>query len=94
VSNGNISTVAGGNTGLPGPPVTADNIPATSATLDPKNFGAPFWIMLAMTIPAVLPGTLTGVWLYARISEVNFKRACFMLLGISGIGLFVKALLK
>jgi trimeric autotransporter adhesin len=33
VSNGNISTVAGGNTGLPGPPVTADNIPATSATL-------------------------------------------------------------
>jgi uncharacterized membrane protein YfcA len=60
----------------------------------PKNFGAPFWIMLAMTIPAVLPGTLTGVWLYARISEVNFKRACFMLLGISGIGLFVKALLK
>jgi uncharacterized membrane protein YfcA len=60
----------------------------------PKNFGAPFWIMLAMTIPAVLPGTLTGVWLYNRISEVNFKRACFILLGISGIGLLVKALLK
>jgi uncharacterized protein (TIGR03437 family) len=34
VSNGNISTVAGGNTGLPGPPVVADNIPATSATLE------------------------------------------------------------
>ena len=33
VSSGNISTVAGGNTGLPGPPVVADNIPATSATL-------------------------------------------------------------
>jgi len=33
VSNGNISTVAGGNTGLPGPPVVADNIPATTATL-------------------------------------------------------------
>ena len=39
VSNGNISTVAGGNTGLPGPPVVADNIPATSATLSifPEN---------------------------------------------------------
>jgi len=34
VSNGNIATVAGGNTGLPGPPVTGDNIPATSATLE------------------------------------------------------------
>ena len=34
VSSGNISTVAGGNTGLPGPPVVADNIPATSATLE------------------------------------------------------------
>lgn len=33
VSNGNISTVAGGNTGLPGPPATGDNISATGATL-------------------------------------------------------------
>jgi uncharacterized protein (TIGR03437 family) len=33
VSNGNISTVAGGNTGIPFGPVVADNIPATSATL-------------------------------------------------------------
>lgn len=67
---------------------------AQNAIQHPKNFGAPFWIMLAMTIPAVLPGTLTGVWLYHRISEVNFKRACFALLGVSGIGLLVKALLK
>ena len=59
----------------------------------PKNFGAPFWIMLALSVPVVLPGTLTGVWLYHRISEMNFKRACFVLLGIAGIGLLVKALL-
>ena len=54
--------------------------------------GVGFWIMLALTVPVVLPGTLTGVWLYERISEADFKRACFVLLGVSGVGLRVKAL--
>ena len=48
--------------------------------------------MLALTIPVVLPGTLTGVWLYHKISEKDFKRACFVLLGVSGVGLVIKAL--
>jgi hypothetical protein len=64
----------------------------TNGIQHPNNFGAGFWIMLALTVPVVLPGTLTGVWLYHRISEVEFKRACFILLGVSGIGLLVKAL--
>jgi hypothetical protein len=34
VSNGNISTVAGGNSGLLSGPARGDNIPATSATLE------------------------------------------------------------
>jgi uncharacterized protein (TIGR03437 family) len=34
VSNGNISTVAGGNSGIPSGPAVGDNIPATSATLE------------------------------------------------------------
>jgi sugar lactone lactonase YvrE len=34
VSNGNISTVAGGNSGIPSGPAIGDNIPATSATLE------------------------------------------------------------
>jgi uncharacterized membrane protein YfcA len=59
----------------------------------PKNFGMPFWTLLALMIPVVLPGTLTGVWLYHRVSELNFKRACFILLGIAGVGLLIKALL-
>jgi uncharacterized membrane protein YfcA len=63
----------------------------TNGYQHPKNFGPSFWIMLALTIPVVLPGTLTGVWLYHRISELDFKRACFLLLGIAGIGLVVKA---
>jgi hypothetical protein len=36
---------------------------------------------------------LTGVWLYHRVSELDFKRACFILLGIAGVGLLIKALL-
>ena len=44
-------------------------------------------------IPVVLPGTLTGVRLYHRVSELDFKRACFILLGIAGVGLLIKALL-
>lgn len=34
VSNGNISTVAGGNSGVPSGPARGDNIPATTATLE------------------------------------------------------------
>jgi uncharacterized membrane protein YfcA len=64
----------------------------TNGIQHPKNFGTPFWTALVLMIPVVLPGTLLGVWLYHRISEVDFKRACFLLLGISGVGLLVKAL--
>jgi uncharacterized membrane protein YfcA len=64
----------------------------TNGLQHPKNFGMPFWTVLALMIPVVLPGTLTGVWLYNRISELDFKRACFILLGIAGVGLLIKAL--
>jgi uncharacterized membrane protein YfcA len=66
----------------------------TNGIQHPNNFGMPFWTVLALMIPVVLPGTLTGVWLYRRISELDFKRACFILLGIAGVGLLIKALLK
>jgi uncharacterized membrane protein YfcA len=64
----------------------------TNGLQHPKNFGPPFWIMLALSIPVVLPGTLTGIWLYHRVSEENFKRACYILLAIAGVGLVIKAL--
>jgi uncharacterized membrane protein YfcA len=62
----------------------------TNAIHHPHNFGKPFWIMLALTVPAVLPGTLTGLWIYHRISEVNFKRVVFILLLVTGVGLLLK----
>ena len=66
----------------------------TNGMQHPKNFGMPFWILLTLMIPVVLPGTLTGVWLYHRVSELDFKRACFILLGIAGVGLLIKALVR
>jgi uncharacterized membrane protein YfcA len=49
-----------------------------------------YWILLLMTLPAVLPGTVTGVMLYRRISDANFKRVSYLLLGLSGVALLLK----
>ncbi len=67
---------------------------ATNAYTHPAIFGHRFWLLLAITLPVVLPGTFGGVMLYRRISDVNFKRISFILLGLSGVGLLVKVLLK
>ena len=67
---------------------------ATNAYAHPEVFGQRFWLLLAITLPVVLPGTFGGVVLYKRISDVNFKRISFVLLGLSGVGLLVKVLLK
>lgn len=57
----------------------------------PETFGPTFWSLLALSLPVVLPGTLIGVWLYRSLSDVNFRRVTFMLLGVSGVGLLVKS---
>lgn len=67
---------------------------ATNAYAHPDIFGRRFWLLLAITMPVVLPGTIGGVLLYKRISDVNFKRISFILLGLSGVGLLVKVLLR
>jgi uncharacterized membrane protein YfcA len=67
---------------------------ATNAYAHPNIFGRRFWLLLAITMPVVLPGTIGGVLLYKRISDVNFKRISFFLLGLSGVGLLIKVLLR
>lgn len=67
---------------------------ATTAYAYPAVFGRQFWILLAVTTPIVLPGTLGGVLIYRRISDVNFRRVSFILLGLSGAGLLLKVLFK
>jgi uncharacterized membrane protein YfcA len=67
---------------------------ATTAYAYPAIFARHFWVLLAITMPIVLPGTIGGVYLYRRVSDVNFKRISLILLGLSGVGLLVKVLLK
>jgi uncharacterized membrane protein YfcA len=66
---------------------------STNAYVHPLIFGRRFWILLAFILPVVLPSTIAGVVLYRHISDVNFKRISFILLGLSGVGLLVKVLL-
>ena len=64
----------------------------TNAALHPHNFSAKFWTLLLLTIPIVLPGTMSGVTTYHHISETTFRRFCCILLLVSGAGLIAKAL--
>ncbi len=57
----------------------------------PETFSGAYWSLLAITIPVVLPCTLMGVNLYKSLSDINFRRVTFMLLGTSGVGLLAKA---
>jgi len=55
-------------------------------------FDMQFWLLWALTLPAVLLGTSTGLTLYRRFSEVNFRRAVLILLIVSGVSLLAKSL--
>lgn len=57
----------------------------------PQTFDATYWLLLAITVPVVLPCTLMGVKLYRQLSDINFRRVTFILLGVSGVGLLIKA---
>ena len=60
------------------------------ALLHPSYLNGRFWVLLALTLPAVVPGTLTGLSIYRRTSDLNFKRITYLLLGISGLALLAK----
>jgi uncharacterized membrane protein YfcA len=57
----------------------------------PQTFNSTFWSLLLMTLPVALPGTVLGVYCYRYLSDVNFRRVTFVLLGVSGAGLLFKA---
>ena len=64
---------------------------AMLALQHPETFGRTYWLLLILTIPVVLPFTLLGVTLYRLLSDINFRRIAYVLLGTSGVGLLVKA---
>jgi uncharacterized protein len=65
----------------------------TLAFTNPALFNIQFWLLWALTLPPVLLGSLTGVALYHRMSEVNFRRAVLILLIVSGASLLAKTLI-
>jgi uncharacterized membrane protein YfcA len=64
---------------------------AMLAVKHPETFDRTYWALLVITVPIVLPCTLLGVNLYKSLSDINFRRVTFMLLGTSGLGLLIKA---
>lgn len=62
------------------------------ALLHPMYLSGQFWTLLALSLPVVVPGTLTGLAIYRRTSDLNFKRISYLLLGLSGLALLAKIL--
>jgi uncharacterized protein len=60
------------------------------AVLHPTYLTHQFWVLLGLTAPAAIPGTLAGVAIYRNLSDVNFKRISYILLGLCGISLLAK----
>jgi uncharacterized protein len=63
------------------------------AVTDSAIFNASFWFLWAVTLPAVLLGSGTGVALYRRLSDSNFRYAVLILLILSGASLVAKTLI-
>jgi uncharacterized membrane protein YfcA len=60
---------------------------------DATIFNIFFWFLWAITLPAVLLGSGTGVALYRRLSDGNFRRAVLILLILSGASLLLKTVI-
>jgi len=65
---------------------------ALLAETHPAAFDRRFFVLLALTLPVVLPLTITGVWLYRRVGDMHFKRVALLLLAASGVGLLGRSL--
>jgi len=63
---------------------------AVLAATDLAIFNIFFWFLWAMTLPAVLLGSGSGVALYRRLSDHHFRRAVLILLIVSGVSLVAK----
>jgi uncharacterized membrane protein YfcA len=60
------------------------------ALLHPEYLSGHFWWLLLLCLPAVVPGTLSGLAVYRRTSDRDFRRITYVLLGVSGLALLAK----
>lgn len=56
----------------------------------PQVFGGQFWALFSTMLPLALLGSLAGVAIYRRTSQVNYRSVTFAVLGVSGLGLLAK----
>jgi uncharacterized protein len=67
---------------------------ATLVATHPQIFDRRFVLLALMGLPAVLLGTASGVALYRRLSERNFRQGVLLLLIVSGLALMAKAWIR
>ena len=73
--------------------LTLQLVSLTSLALaDSSIFNTTFWVLGCVTLPAALLGTFTGIALYRRLSDLNFRRAVLILLVVSGFSLVARAI--
>lgn len=58
--------------------------------LHPGYLDGRFCAVLALTLPAALPGTLGGIAVYRRLSDFNFGHVTYFLLGFAGLALLAR----
>lgn len=56
----------------------------------PQVFSGEFWTLFSMMLPIALLGSLGGIAIYRKTSQVNYRSFTFALLGLSGLGLLAK----
>lgn len=62
----------------------------TLAIFKPASFSGEFWTLTLLAMPVVLTCTMLGLRLYRMLSDFNFRRIAFVLLGSSGMGILIK----
>jgi len=65
-----------------------------AAWLHPSYLSNHFWLLLVLSLPAVVSGTLIGLAVYRRMSDSNFKRVTYLLLGISGLAILANTFVR
>lgn len=58
----------------------------------PALFDGAFFLLFAALVPVSLLGSALGTTIYKRYAQLNYRRLCLLLLGISGLSLLGKSL--
>ena len=57
----------------------------------PEVFSGEFWTLFSIMLPLALLGSVAGIAIYRKTSQLNYRSFTFALLGLSGLGLLAKS---